>query len=167
MTHHAPHHSSWRRRLLFGQSLYYVLTGLWPLLSMATFEFATGPKVDDWLVRVVAGLVVVIGLVLGTAAIKGHVHAIEIVLLSAGSALAFLAIDGWYALGGRIAPIYLADALLEIGLLIGVARTRRRHRTVHHHHPPPYIVDPAQFRDARRAMPLADPHGRKRHRPLS
>lgn len=166
MTVHPLHRPPWRRRLLTAQSLYYIATGLWPLLSMATFELATGPKIDNWLVKMVACLVVVIGATIGLATWKGHSHAIEVVMLSAGSALAFVAVDVWYAVSGRISPIYLADAALELALLAALWRTRRRHRGVHYHHPPPYLVERVRLHDAR-PVPRRDPAGRKRHRPLS
>jgi len=41
--------------------VYFLLTGIWPLLSMRTFEAVTGPKVDRWLVKTVGVLVAVIG----------------------------------------------------------------------------------------------------------
>ncbi len=46
------------------QGVFYVLTGIWPLLSIRTFERVTGPKVDRWLVKTVGVLVTVIGGVL-------------------------------------------------------------------------------------------------------
>ena len=41
------------RTALTVQGLFYVVTGLWPLVSLSTFEFVTGPKTDDWLVHMV------------------------------------------------------------------------------------------------------------------
>jgi hypothetical protein len=46
-------------------------------------------------------------------------------VLAAGSVLAFAGVDTWYALSGRIAPVYLADAAVEVGfiaLLVGTSR---------------------------------------------
>ena len=37
--------------MLAAQGALYVVTGVWPLLHMASFEAVTGPKTDDWLVR--------------------------------------------------------------------------------------------------------------------
>ncbi|MFH5804425.1 hypothetical protein ACG2DA_10255, partial [Alienimonas sp. DA493] len=53
--------SRWARRLLVGQGLYYVATGVWPLVHIRSFEFVTGPKTDDWLVQTVGALVLAIG----------------------------------------------------------------------------------------------------------
>jgi hypothetical protein len=40
---------------------YYVVIGIWPLISMRTFERVTGPKLDKWLVKTVGILVTVAG----------------------------------------------------------------------------------------------------------
>src|SRR5690242_2536630 len=60
-----------RRDLLpavsLAQAFYYVLTGLWGIVSIDTFQKVTGPKVDIWLVKTVSLLVVSVGGVLGMA----------------------------------------------------------------------------------------------------
>ena len=50
------------------QAFYFLPTGVWPLINMATFEAITGAKFDDWLVKTVGVLVSVIGGVLAIAA---------------------------------------------------------------------------------------------------
>ena len=108
------------RPILRGQALYYLGTGLWPLVSLRTFELVTGPKTDDWLVRMVGLLAAAIGAALWAGA-RRSVVAGEIVLLAAGSAASFAAIDLTYVLAGRIPPIYLADAAVEVGLVAALA----------------------------------------------
>ncbi|MGH7661110.1 MAG: hypothetical protein ACRENA_09390 [Vulcanimicrobiaceae bacterium] len=49
------------RRVLKLQAGYYIATGIWPLLSMRSFEAITGPKTDRWLVRMVGLLAATIG----------------------------------------------------------------------------------------------------------
>ena len=115
----------WRRRLLAFQSGYYGVTGIWPILHLPSFEAITGPKIDDWLVHMVGLLALVIGVVLGSATVRNRVRSPEVVLLAVTSAAAFAAIDLWYGLSGRISPIYLADAALQICLIAGLALTRR------------------------------------------
>jgi hypothetical protein len=115
----------WRRRLIAFQAAYYLATGLWPLVHLPSFEAVTGPKTDDWLVHMVGLLAGVIGAALGVAAVHDRHRAPDIVLLAAGAALAFAGIDFWYVLNGPISPIYLADALVELALLVGLAWTRR------------------------------------------
>lgn len=104
------------RLTLTVQALYYLVTGVWPILSMASFEAVSGPKVDDWLVRMVALLVVVIGATL-LIAVRRRAWTTETKVLAIGGALAFTAIDLRYALSGRISPIYLADAGLELAFV--------------------------------------------------
>jgi hypothetical protein len=106
------------RLVLSCQAVYYLVTGIWPVLSLRTFEAVTGPKTDGWLVRMVGLLAAVIGATIGVAARRGRPTP-ELLVLSFGSALAFAAIDLIYALRGVISPIYLADAALQgIGVAV-------------------------------------------------
>jgi energy-converting hydrogenase Eha subunit E len=116
------------RLLLGGQAAYYILTGVWPLLHMASFEAVTGPKVDDWLVRMVGLLAATIGVTLALAVRESRWSA-EVRALAILSALSFAAIDVRYALSGRISPIYLADAAVElllVAFLAGATVSARR-----------------------------------------
>jgi hypothetical protein len=112
--------------LLGLQAGYYALAGLWPLVHLPSFEAVTGPKIDDWLVHMVGLLAAAIALPLGLAAMQNRGRTPEVVVLAVAAALAFAAIDLWYGLSGRISPIYLADAAVELGLLAGLAVTRQR-----------------------------------------
>jgi hypothetical protein len=120
--------STMRRPRLRGpalaQGLYYVVTGIWPLISIRTFELVTGPKVEKWLVKTVGVLVAVVGVVLSAAAWRRTVDA-EVALLGVGSAAGLAAIDIVYASKGRISKVYLLDALVE-GLLIAAWAFERR-----------------------------------------
>jgi hypothetical protein len=102
-------------KLALVQAVFYLATGIWPLLDIVSFQMVTGPKTDLWLVRTVGVLVAVIGAVLLSAARRRRVTE-EIVLLAAGSALGLATIDLVYALSGRISAVYLADAAVELGL---------------------------------------------------
>lgn len=106
-----------RNSVLRAQGIYYVLTGLWPVVHVASFEAITGPKVDDWLVKMVGLLVAVIGGTLFLASQRAN-QTLEILSLAVSSALAFTVIDVWYALSGRISSIYLADAAAEIAIVL-------------------------------------------------
>lgn len=89
-----------------------VLGGAWPLVHMRSFEAVLGPKADRWLVRTVAGLMIVNGWVQIRAGQDpgGSSHARRI---GVGTALTLGAIDLAYAIPGRISRLYLVDALLE------------------------------------------------------
>ena len=98
------------------QGAYYAATGVWPLVSIRSFEAVTGPKKDRWLVKTVGVLVSVIGAVLLIAGLRRHVS-LEIVVLAVGSAAGLMAIDVWYVARRVIGPIYLLDAVAEIVLV--------------------------------------------------
>ena len=98
------------------QGGYFLLTGIWPLLSIRTFEMITGPKNDHWLVKTVGVVVAVIGAVLIIAGLRQQVTP-EIILLGLGSAAGLGGIDVNYASKGVISKIYLADAVVEAGII--------------------------------------------------
>ena len=114
--------------LSLGQGAFYLLTGIWPLVSIRTFEMVTGPKVDRWLVKTVGVLVSVIGGVLILAGCRRQ-QTPEIPLLAAGSAAGLTAIDVVYSTSGRISKIYLADALAETMLVAAWAYVWFRRRS--------------------------------------
>jgi hypothetical protein len=97
------------------QGIYFFLTGVWPLLSMRTFEAVTGPKRDRWLVKTVGVLVAVIGATLATVARPSTPTSV----LAVGSAAGLGAVDVVYSLKGRISRVYLLDAVLEALLVVG------------------------------------------------
>ncbi|ACZ38975.1 hypothetical protein [Sphaerobacter thermophilus] len=112
------------------QALYYLPTGIWPLVSLRTFMAVTGPKVDGWLVKTVGALITVVGGVLMLAGLRRRVSP-EVRLLAVGSAAGLAAIDVVYVARRRISPIYLLDALGEvilIGAWVAAMRTDRRGR---------------------------------------
>jgi len=106
--------------MLFGvalvQGVYFLATGIWPLVSIRTFMMVTGPKADVWLVKTVGVLVAVAGATLLCAAYRQQID-LEVLVLAVGSAAALTAIDVIYVAKCVIAPIYLADAVLEIALI--------------------------------------------------
>ena len=110
------------RAMSFIQGLYYAATGVWPLVSMDTFLAVTGPKTDLWLVRTVSLLITSIGAALLVSA-KTNQATAPIGLLAVSSA-AFLAwVDANYSLRGVIWPVYLLDAFVEVGLIVGWVAT--------------------------------------------
>ena len=121
--------SNWFSKLALLQGGFYLLTGLWSLVSPRTFQMVTGPKKDYWLVRTVGILVSVIGGVLALAGLRGQ-STREVPLLAVGSALGLGAIDVVYATKGRISKVYLLDAAVEAALVAAWAFVRRRGRSV-------------------------------------
>ena len=114
------------RRIPVLQGLYFLVTGIWPLLSMRTFEAVTGPKVDRWLVKTVGVLVAVIGASLLADARRPSRGS---QVLGVGSAAALGGVDVVYSPRGRISKIYLLDAVVEALLItlwaVGGRRPRR------------------------------------------
>jgi hypothetical protein len=106
------------------QGIYYLATGVWPIIHIESFLNVTGPKVDLWLVKTVGVLVSVIGGVLLSSARARRITT-EIILLATGSALGLAIIDVVYA--RHISSVYLADAAAELCLValwaLGRART--------------------------------------------
>lgn len=112
-----------RRTALFRVwGAYYVATGLWPLIHLASFESVTGAKTDDWLVHMVGLLAAVIGATLLRASTRPTA---DTAFLAVASALAFAVIDVWYAATGVISPIYVADAVVELLLIAALFVTGR------------------------------------------
>jgi len=98
--------------------LFYVVTGFWPIVSIKTFQLVTGPKRDLWLVKTAGALITVIGAVLTLAGLRRRVTP-EILMLGMGSALGLTAIDVVYYRRGVLGPVYLLDAVTELGLASG------------------------------------------------
>lgn len=105
------------RAVALFQGIYFFITGVWPLISIRTFQWVTGRKTDLWLVKTVGLLVAVVGLALLVAGFRGSVT-FEIFLLAVGSSSALTAIDVKYSLSGVISSIYLLDAIAETVLAI-------------------------------------------------
>ena len=100
------------------QASYYLVTGVWPLVSPRTFQSITGPKREFWLAQTVGALIAVIGLTLGTAGRQERVvDTASIRILALGTALSLAAIDIVFVARRRISSIYLADAAAELAIV--------------------------------------------------
>lgn len=109
------------------QGLFYLVTGLWPLVHVESFLAVTGPKTDLWLVYTVGLLLAVAGAVLLLAAWGGRVTT-ELAILAVGMALALAGIDVVFVSREVIPAVYLADAVAEVVLALwwSVVSYRRR-----------------------------------------
>lgn len=103
------------------QGLYYVASGIWPILHLRSFMAVTGPKQDTWLVKVFGAFIAAVGAVL--VAPDGRRERRFAARLAVLSAVTLAASEAWYVARRRISPIYLGDAALE--LLFAVAIVRR------------------------------------------
>ncbi|HVL24155.1 MAG TPA: hypothetical protein VM450_08720 [Thermomicrobiales bacterium] len=118
-------HDHWLSGMGIAHALYFIPSSIWALVHIRSFEKVTGPKVDRWLVKTVAGLLTVIGVVIGRSGMRQRVTP-EIAALAIGSSGVLTAIDLVYVRKKRIAPVYLLDAIANL-LLIGgwIAALRR------------------------------------------
>jgi hypothetical protein len=100
----------------FIQGIYFFLAGIWPIISIGTFQLVTGPKTDLWLVKTVGIILAIIGVVLIFAQINTEINS-SIILLAIGSALSLAIVEFVYVSKRVISAIYLADALIELILI--------------------------------------------------
>ncbi|MEO8587906.1 MAG: hypothetical protein ABI432_00915 [Flavobacteriales bacterium] len=117
------------------QGVYYAFGGLWPLLSLSSFEDVTGNKRDEWLVRAVAGILLVVSVVLWRGALRRQVDA-SLRLVAAGVGLVLGLVGIGSGMSGRISWLYVPDGLIHLGfafgwlmLALGVGRDRRPQHT--------------------------------------
>jgi hypothetical protein len=129
--------------LCWAQGLYFLATGAWPLVSVETFQRVTGQKsdhliadppteADHWMLNTISTLIIVISVVILTAAWRRRIS-FDVSLLGVMSAAALAIIDVVYVARGTILPIYLADAAVEVVIiavwawLLAYAEHRRSH----------------------------------------
>jgi hypothetical protein len=105
------------------QAAYYIATGVWPLLHVRSFMALTGPKRDVWLVQTFGALVAALGATLlphsGGNRQQQQRTAVACALTLAACELVFVG-------RGRISPIYLADAALELLFAASAVKAGRR-----------------------------------------
>jgi hypothetical protein len=108
------------RIVLSVQAVYYLATGLWPLLSLTTCEAVTGPKTDDWLVQTVGVLAKVIGAALLVGVLR-PVPTRETRSLAAFSAIGFVAVDTVFVVLSVISRVYRIDAAAQASFFLVLA----------------------------------------------
>lgn len=127
---------TWSNWMCWIQGAYYLMTGVWPLVSIRTFKMITGEKTDHlptgleadhWLVMTVGVLVAAVALTLLTAAYR-RTQALELAVLAIGCGIGLTSIDVIYTARGVILPVYLIDAAVEVVLIVGwvIALTKNR-----------------------------------------
>ena len=98
------------------QGVFWVTTGLWPIVHLRSFEAVTGRKRDRWLVQTVGGLITAVGAALLVGAFERRRSA-ALKTLGIASASALAAADIYFAGRRRISPVYLVDAGIEAGFV--------------------------------------------------
>ena len=136
-----PKSESLASGLSVAQGVFYVATGLWPIVHLRSFEAVTGPKLEGWLVKTVGALIAIVGGTLLAAGLRRRVSP-ELMQLAAGSAASLAAVDVIYS-PQRISPVYLLDAVVEGALVTGWSMAAARswkHRAIQP--PPPQYTSP-------------------------
>jgi hypothetical protein len=91
--------------------------GLWPLLHLRSFEMVFGPKTDRWLVKTVAGLLIVNGITqLATSSSADSMRQAR--RLGVGTAAVLAVVDMIYVSAGQISKMYLVDAAVEVAWIM-------------------------------------------------
>ncbi|MEX0750325.1 MAG: hypothetical protein WD359_05900 [Dehalococcoidia bacterium] len=99
------------------QGIFFIATGVWPLVHMQSFEAVAGPKTDRWLVKTVGALVTIAGAAIASAGLRRRITP-QTRVLALASALALATIDVVYARRKRISRVYLLDAVAQAGLVV-------------------------------------------------
>jgi hypothetical protein len=115
----------WLPRIWLVHAAYDLITGLWPVFGIESFQKVSGQKTDIWLVKTVTLLVLVIGGVVGSAGLRRRVTP-EIAALAIGSSAALATIDVVYVSQRRISPVYLLDGMTNVILIGGWVLAIRR-----------------------------------------
>lgn len=103
-------------RIMTIMGWFYVVTGMWPVVHLKSFEFISGPKTDKWLVKTLGLMITCSGVVF--LVYSDHEATSTLALMNA-SVLA--GIDIYYSYTRVIRKIYLLDAVVElifIGLIL-------------------------------------------------
>jgi hypothetical protein len=108
--------------------VFYVGTGVWPLVHGPSFERVTGPKTDFWLAQTVGVLVTAVGAGLAQSLMTKREVAPEVRTIACASALGLALVDLVFVARRRVSPIYLLDAAAEAALIAGWVHTNRPRR---------------------------------------
>jgi hypothetical protein len=96
----------------FAQGVFYVATGLWPVIHLKSFEAVSGKKTDTWLVQTTGALIAAVGAALVAGAFEKP-RSWALGILGIASAAALGAADVLFVAKRRIPRVYLADAAAE------------------------------------------------------
>jgi hypothetical protein len=106
------------RRAALAQGIFYVASGLWPVVHLRSFEAVTGKKREGWLVQTTGALIAAVGCALLAGAFERR-RSPAVKTLGIASAAALGAADVVFVGKGRIPRVYLGDAAAELALIAG------------------------------------------------
>lgn len=109
----------WRRRVLAGQGVYYILTGLWPLIHFSSFASAVAMQLNPFQVHAFAAVIVVVGGSLLEAARREPPGPFP-TLLGAAIAAALSIVSLWWLPRLGEASVLWIDLVLEVALAVAL-----------------------------------------------
>lgn len=95
------------------QGLYFIITGIWPLVHIESFLYITGYKTDIWLVKTV-GILILPYSILCFYTIINMKRNTAIAIVNMMCCLGLAWVDLYYYLRGIISWVYLIDFALEM-----------------------------------------------------
>ncbi len=98
------------------QGMFYLITALWPLIHISSFEAVVGFKPDKFQLFTTDLLILIIAIPL-LASIKQH-KTRAIVLLGLGSSLAFMVVELWFR--KSIRPVFFLDFIIEAVIFLAL-----------------------------------------------
>ena len=100
------------RFLLLLHGLYLLFGGVWPLVHLKSFEAVTGPKLDEFLVRTVALLLILVGsILLGQRRTAVERSAVQ---LAMGTSFILGTVALVSAAGGWVWKVYFIDGTIHL-----------------------------------------------------
>ena len=110
----------WRRWVLAAQGIYYIVTGLWPLLHFSSFASVVAFRVNPFQAHVFAALIIVIGGSLLEATRREPPGPFPTMLgIGVASAIALVSLVWLPRLG--VASLLWADLAVEVAFAIALA----------------------------------------------
>jgi hypothetical protein len=100
---------------IFTQGIYYLITGVWPLVDIHSFMLVTGPKTDIWLVKAMSCLFCAIGLAL----VIGRKERV-CVWLSLLTSFSMAVIDFYYSSIDVTSDVYKIDGVIQVLFFIPI-----------------------------------------------
>lgn len=109
----------WLRRVLLFQSIYYLITAIWPIVSLETFIMFAGEKPDRFIFWTVDFLILVIAVTILFGVWREQLETAA--FLGALAALAFMIVEVWFS--DQISDWFWADFAVETAILLGILTT--------------------------------------------
>jgi len=101
------------------QGLYYVATGLWPVVAVDSYMSAAGQESHAWAARTLGAAVAAVGVALAAELVPDRVAR----GLALGTAVVLAAGATYFAARGKGVPVNVTDGLLQAGFAAFAGRS--------------------------------------------